>query len=82
MPYSSTVNDNAYQIDTGENSPQQEITIDGNTYKIDWRSIAPLAANKGPGQYRWTLQPGHRRQIIRSICAAPHPKRGRERPGL
>src|SRR5438034_6001456 len=44
MPYSSTVNDNAHQIETGENSPQQEITIDGNIYKIDWRSIAPLAA--------------------------------------
>ncbi len=44
MPYSSTVNDHAYYVDTGENSPQREITIDGNAYKIDWRSIAPLAA--------------------------------------
>ena len=45
MPYSSTVNEQAYRIDTGEQSQQQEIGIDGTPYKIDWRLIAPLAAD-------------------------------------
>ena len=45
MPYSSTVNDQVYRIDTGEQSAQREITIDGAAYKIDWRLIAPLAAD-------------------------------------
>jgi biotin carboxyl carrier protein len=44
MPYISTVNDHVYRIDTGENNPQREITIDGSCYKIDWRNIAPFAA--------------------------------------
>ena len=49
MPYSSSINDQVYRIDTGEQGPQREITIDGTTYKIDWRFIAPLAADtKGP----------------------------------
>ena len=45
MPYISTLNDQAYRVDTGGNDQQRDITIDGTTYKIDWRSIAPLAAD-------------------------------------
>ena len=45
MPYSSSINDQVYRIDTGEQSQQREITIDGTTYKIDWRFIAPLAVD-------------------------------------
>ncbi|HET7641757.1 MAG TPA: hypothetical protein VFK47_23800, partial [Ktedonobacteraceae bacterium] len=45
MPYSSTVHEHAYRIETGEQSVQREITIDGREYKIDWRAIAPLAAD-------------------------------------
>jgi biotin carboxyl carrier protein len=45
MPYVSTVNDQTYHIDTGENTPQRDITIDGITHNIDWRHIAPLAAD-------------------------------------
>ncbi len=45
MPYSSTVHEHAYSIETGEQSSQREITIDGRRYKIDWRAIAPLAAD-------------------------------------
>lgn len=43
MPYSSTVNGRAYRIDIGEQSQQREVIIEGITYKIDWRFIAPLA---------------------------------------
>lgn len=50
MPYISTTNDKAHRIQTGENSPQREVTIDGTTYNIDWRQIAPLAPDsKGQG---------------------------------
>src|SRR5260221_7917593 len=45
MPYSSTIYEHAYSIETGEQSSQREITIDGREYKIDWRAIAPLAAD-------------------------------------
>jgi biotin carboxyl carrier protein len=45
MPYISTVNERIYRVDTGENDQQRDITIDRTTYQIDWRSIAPLAAN-------------------------------------
>ena len=45
MPYSSSINDQVYRIDTGEQSQQREIIIDGTTFKIDWRFIAPLAGD-------------------------------------
>src|SRR5260370_33979206 len=45
MPYISTVNEQAYRVNTDENSSQRDITIDDTTYKIDWRLIAPLAAD-------------------------------------
>lgn len=45
MPYISTVKDTAYRIETGEQASQREITIDGKSFTIDWRTIAPLAAD-------------------------------------
>jgi biotin carboxyl carrier protein len=45
MAYISTVDDKAFNIDTGENSPQRDISIDGMRHSIDWRQIAPLAAD-------------------------------------
>lgn len=50
MTYSSSVGDKAYTVDTGEDSPQREISIDGMRHSIDWRRIAPLAADT-KGQY-------------------------------
>ena len=45
MPYSATVNEQAYRIDSGENSQQREVTIEGTAYTIDWSFIAPLATD-------------------------------------
>lgn len=45
MAYISTVNNQAYTIDTGENSDRRDITINGTKQRIDWRHIAPLAAD-------------------------------------
>ena len=45
MTYISSAGDTAYTIDTGEYSRQREISIDGMRYTIDWRQIAPLAAD-------------------------------------
>ena len=45
MAYVASVGDIAHTIDVGENSPQRKISIDGKRYDIDWRQIAPLAAD-------------------------------------
>src|SRR5439155_20992942 len=45
MPYSSSINNQVYRIDTGEQDQQREITIDGTSDKIDWCFLAPLAAD-------------------------------------
>ncbi len=56
MPYISTVKDTAYRIETGEQTAQREVTIDGKTITIDWRTIAPLAADaKGSGKRGWAV---------------------------
>ena len=44
MSYTSTTNDQSYTIVTGEED-RQEITIDGHTLNVDWRELAPLAAD-------------------------------------
>jgi biotin carboxyl carrier protein len=49
MPYISTVNEHPYRVAIGEYNQQRDITIDGTAYTIDWRFIAPLAAD-GKGQ--------------------------------
>ena len=45
MPYISTINDKVYTINTGENKHQRDISIDATTCRIDWRQVAPLAAD-------------------------------------
>ena len=49
MAYISSSNGNSHSIETGENTPQRTITIDGAPITIDWRKIAPLAAGTGAG---------------------------------
>jgi biotin carboxyl carrier protein len=45
LPYISTIDDRSYRIDTGENSPRRTIVIEGTAHAIDWRQLAPLAAD-------------------------------------
>jgi biotin carboxyl carrier protein len=45
MSYISSVGEKTYRVDTGENSPQRDISIDGMRHSIDWRQIAALAAD-------------------------------------
>jgi biotin carboxyl carrier protein len=45
MPYISTIDDRSYRINTGENSYQRSIIVEGTPYTIDWRQLAPLAAD-------------------------------------
>jgi biotin carboxyl carrier protein len=45
MPYIASNQHTSYRIDTGEQGHKRDISIDGKTYTIDWRFIAPLAAN-------------------------------------
>ncbi len=44
MTYISTINTQTYRIDSGANGAQRTIILDGKTHTIDWRHIAPLAA--------------------------------------
>ena len=43
MPYIATIKDTSYRVDTGENTAQREITINGTPHTIDLRFIASLA---------------------------------------
>ncbi len=45
MAYVASIGDKAHTVDAGESSPQREISIDGMRFNIDWRQIAPLAAD-------------------------------------
>ena len=45
MLYISTINDQSYTINTGDENQQREITIDGQALQIDWSQLAPLAAD-------------------------------------
>jgi biotin carboxyl carrier protein len=45
MPYSSTINEQAYRIETGEDTVQREVSIEGTPYTINWSLIAPLATD-------------------------------------
>ena len=42
MAYITTINQQTHRIDTGENGPQNQITLDDITYAIDWRQLATL----------------------------------------
>ena len=45
MTYISTINSQTYRIDPGHHGLQRTITLDEKTHTIDWRYIAPLAAD-------------------------------------
>ncbi len=45
MVYISSIADQSYTIDTGENSPQREIKINDKKFDIDWRQIATLVTS-------------------------------------
>jgi biotin carboxyl carrier protein len=58
MAYITTINQQTHRVDTGENGPQNQVTLDNVTYPIDWRQLAPLAADaKGniPSGGRYSL---------------------------
>lgn len=58
MSYISSINGETHTIETGENTPQRTITIDGVPVNIDWRRIAPLAAGVGSGETGQSRQSG------------------------
>jgi biotin carboxyl carrier protein len=45
MAYISNIGEHTYTIETEENGQQQQLVIDGKARQIDWRQIAPLAAD-------------------------------------
>ena len=45
MGYIASIHDNDYTIETGANGQQRQIIFDGAPHEIDWRQIAPLAAD-------------------------------------
>lgn len=47
MTYIATIHGKAYTIDTGGEGQQRKIGIEGVTYGVDWRQVAPLAADGG-----------------------------------
>ncbi len=80
MPYIASINDQSYTIDTGENTRQRDIRIDGSTHSIDWRQIAPLAADaKGQvgegGQYSLIIE-GKSYQVFARCLNKPDEKDG------
>src|SRR5438105_184508 len=45
MSYITTINNQTYTLDTGENGKQRSIMLDGVEHTIDWRQIAALTAD-------------------------------------
>lgn len=45
MAYISNIGEQSYTIGTEENGQQRQIVLDGKAQSIDWRQIAPLAAD-------------------------------------
>lgn len=45
MAYISTINNQSYAINAGEEGQHRTITIDGQVHEIDWQQLAPLAAD-------------------------------------
>jgi biotin carboxyl carrier protein len=75
MPYSSTVNEQAYRIETGTETPRREIRLAGRKYTIDWRAIEPLAGDSrgqgGPGGRFSLLIAGKSYEIFARRMAKP-----------
>lgn len=61
MPYIATVNDKSYRIETGAESHERDIQIDGQTYHIDWRQVPPLA---GDAQAQASAEAGGRFSLL------------------
>lgn len=45
MAYISSINDTSYIVETSANGQQRQVTLDGTPQTLDWRQIAPLAAD-------------------------------------
>lgn len=45
MSYITTVQNQTYTLETDENGQRRNITFEGATHTIDWKQIAPLAAD-------------------------------------
>ena len=45
MAYIAKVSNQQYSVDTGENGQQRSVMLEGVEHTIDWRAIAPLAAD-------------------------------------
>ncbi len=43
MAYITTIHNNTYRVETPENGQHTTISLDGASYDIDWRQLAPLA---------------------------------------
>lgn len=80
MAYISSVNNQAYTIDTGENNERREITIDGTAQSVDWLPIAPLAADPkgqiGAGGRYSLLIGGKSYEVFARRVAKPDEKDG------
>ena len=63
MPYIATINDQSYTIDTSENKHQHDIRIEGTMQSIDWRQVAPLAADI-KGAIDWAPSEGGQYSLI------------------
>ena len=80
MPYISTINDQSYTVDTGENKHQRDIRLDGSTLSIDWRQVVPLSTYaKGQigegGQYSLIIE-GKSYQVFARRLNKPEEKDG------
>ncbi|MBV8694383.1 MAG: biotin/lipoyl-binding protein [Ktedonobacteraceae bacterium] len=51
MSYIAVVGKQTYRIDAHRDEQQRSVTLDGTTYTIDWRAIAPVVGNEGAGHY-------------------------------
>ena len=84
MPYISTINDQTYTVDTGENKHQRDIRIEGVAQSIDWQQVASLVAdmkgamNRAPtegGQYS-LISGGKSYQVFARRLNTPEEKDG------
>jgi biotin carboxyl carrier protein len=45
MAYISNIRETSYTVETGENGQQRQVVLNGAALTLDWRQIAPLAAD-------------------------------------
>ena len=65
MAYIASIHDDTYTVEVGANDQQRSIVLDGTTREIDWRQIAPLAADaQGARCSRWTLYAADSRAFL------------------